>query len=315
MPQATGLDTSGGSQQHLQHKKFVIFFDNKTEATDAGSYLLLMDECNRVIWFMANVSAGFKQDGIANLTSGKLLGICATDSFGMASASISMLEYCMTYLQGIDLKDIDLVIQWKVTCDPCMLWQRFGYRAHDKDVQATALLFVESKDLDSVDPTDGHKQKAPEDGGKTEPKSKQARKDRPVPMALDVDAGAAGEDEFWKARKEVYHELISEERKLEINPVLDDVINTETQGIGCWWKPFRAYFDDKHCGSSNLSSCSVLNSVLKGSMGVTMPLIDLVLIAHHIYLTSAVISVIQKSLRACSRFQIHHQNPNYTNQK
>ena len=125
------MDTSGGSQQHLQHKKFVIFFDNKTEATDAGSYLLLMDECNRVIWFMANVSAGFKQDGIANLTSGKLLGICATDSFGMASASISMLEYCMTYLQGIDLKDIDLVIQWKVTCDPCMLWQRFGYGAHD----------------------------------------------------------------------------------------------------------------------------------------------------------------------------------------
>ncbi|KAF9642784.1 hypothetical protein BDM02DRAFT_3066120, partial [Thelephora ganbajun] len=50
--------------------------------------------------------------------------------------------------QGIDLKDIDLIIQWKVTCDPCMLWQRFGHGACDKDVQATALLFVESKDLD-----------------------------------------------------------------------------------------------------------------------------------------------------------------------
>ncbi|KAF9642783.1 hypothetical protein BDM02DRAFT_3105229, partial [Thelephora ganbajun] len=35
----TGLDISGGPRQQLQHKKFVIFFDNKTEATDAGSYL------------------------------------------------------------------------------------------------------------------------------------------------------------------------------------------------------------------------------------------------------------------------------------
>ena len=58
----------------------------------------------------------------------------------------------LTYLQGIDLNDIDLVIQWKVTCDPCMMWQRFGRGARDKSVQAKALLFVESKDLDPVDP-------------------------------------------------------------------------------------------------------------------------------------------------------------------
>ncbi|KAF9788745.1 P-loop containing nucleoside triphosphate hydrolase protein [Thelephora terrestris] len=188
--QVTDSDVSGSSQQRLQHKKFVIFFDNKTEATDAGSYLrskLPMEERDKIIWFMADMSAGFKQDGVTDLASGKLLGICATDSFGM----------------GIDLKDIDLVVQWKVTCDPCMLWQRFGRGARDKDVQATALLFVESKDLDPVDATDGRKRKAPEEEGKTDPKSKRAKKDKPVPM-IQLESSSSGR----RGRKYITSQLV-----------------------------------------------------------------------------------------------------------
>lgn len=86
------LDASGGLPQRLGHKKFVIFFDNKTEATTAGSYLrgkLPMDERDKVIWFMSDMSTGFKADGIADLASGELLGICATDSFGMVSVRVS----------------------------------------------------------------------------------------------------------------------------------------------------------------------------------------------------------------------------------
>ena len=122
VPGAANLTGSGGSQRQL-HKKFVIFFDNKTDATNAGSYLrskLPVDERDRIIWFMADMSAGFKEDGIADLASGKLLGICATDSFGMVSVYNLPLASYITYFQGIDLRDIDLVIQWKVTCDPCM---------------------------------------------------------------------------------------------------------------------------------------------------------------------------------------------------
>ena len=40
-----------------------------------------MDKRDKVIWFMSDISAGFKADGIADLASGELLGICATDSF------------------------------------------------------------------------------------------------------------------------------------------------------------------------------------------------------------------------------------------
>ena len=91
LPGTTTSDSSGGSQQRQRHKKFVIFFDNKTEATNAGSYLrskLPMDERDKIIWFTADMSAGFKMNGVADLTSGKLLGICATGSFGMVSACI-----------------------------------------------------------------------------------------------------------------------------------------------------------------------------------------------------------------------------------
>ena len=85
VPGMTVPDTSGGSQRS-RHKKFVIFFNSKAQATSAGSYLrrrLPVDEQDKIIRFMSDMSAGSKEDGVANLASGKLLGICATDSFGM----------------------------------------------------------------------------------------------------------------------------------------------------------------------------------------------------------------------------------------
>ena len=85
VPGTTISDTSGGSQRS-RHKKFVIFFDSKAQATSAGSYLrrrLPVDEQDKIIRFMSDMSAGSKEDGVANLASGKLLEICATDSFGM----------------------------------------------------------------------------------------------------------------------------------------------------------------------------------------------------------------------------------------
>ena len=90
VPGTTVSDTSGESQRS-RHKKFVIFFDSKAEATSAGSYLrrrLPVDERDKIIWFMSDMSAGFKEDGVDDLASGKLLGICATDSFGMVGTRV-----------------------------------------------------------------------------------------------------------------------------------------------------------------------------------------------------------------------------------
>ena len=41
-----------------------------------------------------------------------------------------------------------------------MLWQRFGDGARDEDMQATAIISVEPKDLDPEDSSEGRKQKS-----------------------------------------------------------------------------------------------------------------------------------------------------------
>ena len=311
-------DASGGSQQR-RHKKFVVFFDSKREAAGAGRYLrqrLPIDQRDKIIWFMSDMSAGFKEDGVANLASGKLLGICATDSFGMVSARESDWHgCCLTYVQGIDLKDIDLVIQWKVTCDPCMLWQRFGRGARDKDVQATALLFVEQKDLDSVDPPEGRKRKAAEKDDKGEPKSKRAKKEKPTPAVLDTDV--TSEEEFWKGRKAVYHEPINDKnsKKTELNQVLDDVINAEARGIGCRRKPFKVYFDDEDTGLYIFLLCSALNNIPQTFTRVTTLLTGPVLAVHHACLVSAAISATRKYSKICFKFPTRVQKASRADQR
>ena len=157
----------------------------------------------------------------------------------------SECAYSLTYIQGIDLKDIELVVQWKVTCDPCILWQRFGRAARDKCLQATGLLFVESKDCDLVEEPKTCKRKAVEEGDKAHPQLKRPKKkERPLPMVLAEGEGAEGR--FWKARVAIYHEPVSDGKieKGNVNPVLDDVINAEARGIGCWRKPFQKYFEN-----------------------------------------------------------------------
>lgn len=42
--------------------------------------------------------------------------------------------------------DVQLVIQWKATCDLCTLWQRFGHGGRGSDQLAIAILLVEKKD-------------------------------------------------------------------------------------------------------------------------------------------------------------------------
>ena len=50
----------------------------------------------------------------------------------------------------MDLPDIDLVIQWRATCDMCTFWQRFGRAARDLTHHANALFFVEPKHFDEI---------------------------------------------------------------------------------------------------------------------------------------------------------------------
>jgi hypothetical protein len=206
------------------------------------------------------------------------------------------------------------VIQWKVTCDPCMLWQRFGRGARDNAIQATALLFVELKNLDPVAPLEGRKRKAAETGGGAQLKSKRAKKEKPAPLVLDENSTG---EEFWKARKEVYHEPISDEKQVELDQVLDDVINAEGRGIGCRRTPFKVYFDndDEHYGSSTPPPHSTLNDTLQGIVSATGLLTGLALVVRHDHLVSAVISAVRKSLQICFKSPMQDRKPSRADQR
>ena len=49
-------------------------------------------------------------------------------------------------MQGIDLPDIQIEVQYRADCDLSTLWQRFGRAARAAGQEATAILLVEKKD-------------------------------------------------------------------------------------------------------------------------------------------------------------------------
>ena len=87
---SANTDSSDASRLPWCHKKFVIFFDDKNEAMAAGDHLrsrLPLDQRDRVVWFMSDMSREFKDNKVEALASGQLWGICSTDSFGMVGAT------------------------------------------------------------------------------------------------------------------------------------------------------------------------------------------------------------------------------------
>ena len=50
----------------------------------------------------------------------------------------------------MDIKDVRLVIQWRLTCDATSLWQQFGQAGHDHkiDLETTSVLLTEKDFFD-----------------------------------------------------------------------------------------------------------------------------------------------------------------------
>ncbi|EPQ50051.1 P-loop containing nucleoside triphosphate hydrolase protein [Gloeophyllum trabeum ATCC 11539] len=127
------------------HKKFLVFFDSIAESLKATKYLQARlsevhgrDHVGKVAWFNSDMSDSYRRDYAKELRMGEVWGLICTDSFGM----------------GMDLPDIDTIVQWKATCTMCALWQRFGRGARDFRRTAFALFLVEPKHFD------GEKEKA-----------------------------------------------------------------------------------------------------------------------------------------------------------
>ena len=141
----------------LTVRKFVVFFDSMMHAQQAVKHLqsLLPDALkHKIIWFHSTMTPEFRKDATASFRDSDLWGLCATDAFGMVSALYIVLERykCLPVartasLKGMDLPDIEIVVQWKATCTLCTLWQRFGRGARGNGYRATAILLVEKKHI------------------------------------------------------------------------------------------------------------------------------------------------------------------------
>ncbi|KAM6498790.1 P-loop containing nucleoside triphosphate hydrolase protein, partial [Amanita muscaria] len=85
-----------------------------------------------IVWFHSGMSPEFRRDAIEKLKDGHIWGIICTDAAGM----------------GLDIGDIELVVQWKYTASICTLVQRLGRSARHPNVEATGIYLVESQYFD-----------------------------------------------------------------------------------------------------------------------------------------------------------------------
>ncbi|KAF9471648.1 hypothetical protein BDN70DRAFT_887875 [Pholiota conissans] len=127
------LIPDGFREGDLPIPPFLVFFDNTKEAEKAVTYLRtrLPDSLSKkVLWFHSTMTQQYREEQVEAMRQGSVWGLCCTDAFGM----------------GMDIANIETVVQWKATCDMCTLWQRFGRCARGARLRGTAILLVEKKD-------------------------------------------------------------------------------------------------------------------------------------------------------------------------
>ncbi|KAI0090787.1 P-loop containing nucleoside triphosphate hydrolase protein [Irpex rosettiformis] len=115
--------------------KFMVFFDNKKDAEAAAKFLwsrVSMDLRQKISWFHAGMTRFFRVEQIAKLRgddgiSEEAWGFMATDSGGL----------------GLDVPNVNIVVQYKATSSLDTIVQRFGRAVRDVHLQGVAILIAE----------------------------------------------------------------------------------------------------------------------------------------------------------------------------
>ncbi|KAJ3560032.1 hypothetical protein NP233_g11097 [Leucocoprinus birnbaumii] len=109
--------------------KFLVFFDNIKKAEQATKYLRQLLprplQC-KIKYFHSGMSQEYCDIELEAFRVSETWGLCVTDAFGM----------------GMDIPDVDVVVQWMPPLDMSTLWQRFGRGARGEGLNATAILLV-----------------------------------------------------------------------------------------------------------------------------------------------------------------------------
>ncbi len=88
----------------------------------------------------------------------------------------------------MDLPNIQVVVQWKATCDMCTLWQRFGRAARGSGQSAIAILLVEKKDMEKDRQARAERARKEKEGIGTKQKATDHQEDRPSKRSRTLTA-------------------------------------------------------------------------------------------------------------------------------
>ncbi|KAG1728758.1 P-loop containing nucleoside triphosphate hydrolase protein [Suillus paluster] len=116
--------------QGIHPLKFMIFCNSRQDSQRMAEYLhsqLHPELQHKIIWFHSRMMQEFRTDMMEKLHGGKLWGMCCTDAVGM----------------GLDIRDVELVVQWGYISSLCTLMQRLGRAARDPSIEASSIYFVE----------------------------------------------------------------------------------------------------------------------------------------------------------------------------
>ncbi|KAF4566198.1 hypothetical protein EYR36_011613 [Pleurotus pulmonarius] len=233
-------------------KKFLVFFDDINDAIKACIYLrsLLPPEehvRDKINWFCSNMSATFKAEETVNIVQGRTWGLCTTESFGM----------------GMDISDLEVIVQWRASCSFTTWWQRGGRGARNPSLNATFVFLVEKEYFDHGEPNQAG------DKRNSNTLSSEPSQDPESPAKRhrtgSVNSSTAINPETDKSdilRKELQakyfmkdpaksNQKVKGRQKRQFDAVLADVVNAKERGINCRRIPILCALENEKADSDH----------------------------------------------------------------
>ncbi|KAG8730922.1 hypothetical protein FRC10_002264, partial [Ceratobasidium sp. 414] len=203
--------------------KFMLFMESKKLCQRAGRFLrsrLPPELQDHVVWVHADMTSGFNEDAMAKLKNGELFGVVCTDVAGM----------------GIDIPDIDLVVQYQLPKKYCILFQRIGRAARGQGRTANVIIIVEPKYLDDTTisvrkpmaTSQGKKRALDEDRSSQIPHPKRCRTTGPSSTSLHKPQSTTLDTPLTSIPKPQ-----NPKDNGDIEPVMDAFINAAIRQSGC----------------------------------------------------------------------------------
>ncbi|KAJ3555330.1 hypothetical protein NM688_g2638 [Phlebia brevispora] len=241
--------------------KFLVFFDKKSEAIAAADHLrsrLPREFHHKIVWFNSDNTQEFY-------------------AFGM----------------GVDMRDIEIVVQWRTTCTLDALWQRFGRAARDPSLEAIVVLFVEARYFDdakaiaaerTVEKKRKEARKAVERETSKRKHALESQADRRAKRAKTIekvgdasdsnDGPDQGSPTVYEILRAVYRQSVqncaNKGKKAsveDLTPEMDNLVNACWREFKCYRAPIMAFYENdrisaarEECQPDGCSRCSPTNS-------------------------------------------------------